>query len=85
MMTIMEEIILKNFDKPDEIRKFDKEKYEKLREKYHANGKFMDVYDKITYRSESKNRKIKTIRSQLFTFFGRRYLEQINKNNFELI
>ena len=45
----------------------------------------MDVYDKITYRSESKNRKIKTIRSQLFTFFGRRYLEQINKNKEKLI
>ena len=28
MMTIMEEIILKNFDKPDEIRKFDKGQFE---------------------------------------------------------
>jgi len=27
-MTIMEEIILKNFDKPDEIRKFDKGQFE---------------------------------------------------------
>ena len=27
-MTIMEEIILKNFDKPDEIRKFDKGRFE---------------------------------------------------------
>ena len=73
------------FNYDDFWNHFDKEKYEKLREKYHANGKFMDVYDKITYRSESKNRKIKTIRSQLFTFFGRRYLEQINKNKEKLI
>ena len=28
MKTIMEDIILKNFDKPDEIRKFDKGKFE---------------------------------------------------------
>ena len=28
MMTIMEEIILKNFDEPDEIRKFDKGQFE---------------------------------------------------------
>ena len=28
MMTVMEEIILKNFDKPDEIRKFDKGQFE---------------------------------------------------------
>ena len=32
MMTIMEEIILKNFDKPDEIRKVDKGLFEIVKE-----------------------------------------------------
>ncbi len=73
------------FDYNDFWNHFDKEKYEKLRKKYHADGKFMDVYDKITYRSKAKNRKIKTIRSQLFTFFGKNYLSQINKNKEKLI
>ena len=73
------------FNYDDFWNHINKQKYEKLRKKYHAHGKFKDVYDKITYRSEAKKRKIKTIRSQLFTFFGRRYLEQINKNKEKLI
>ena len=64
---------------------FDKGKYERLRKKYHADGKFMDVYEKITYKSKAKNKKIETLRSQLFTFFGKRYLSQINKNKGRLI
>ena len=45
----------------------------------------MDIYDKITYRSKTKNKKILTLRSQLFTFFGKKYLAQINKNKGRLI
>ena len=64
---------------------FDKEKYENLRKKYHADKKFMDVYDKITYRSKAKGRKVGTFRSDLFTFFGKMYLKQINNNKRKLI
>ena len=64
---------------------FDKEKYENLRKKYHSYNKFMDVYDKITYRSKAKGRKVSTFRSDLFTFFGKIYLNQINNNKKKLI
>ncbi len=64
---------------------FDKEKYENLRKKYHADKKFMDVYDKITYRSKAKGRKVSTFRSDLFRFFGKMYLKQINNNKRKLI
>ena len=40
---------------------------------------------KLRSKTRIINRKIKSIRSQLFTFFGRRYLEQINKNKEKLI
>ena len=64
---------------------FDKEKYDKIRKKYHATNNFMDIYDKITYRHTSKKIAKKTLRSKLFTFFGKRYLRQINKNKRRLI
>ena len=64
---------------------FSKEKYDKLREKYYANERFMDIYEKITYRNDSRKRSKKTMRSKLFTFFGKQYLKQINKNKEKLI
>ena len=64
---------------------FDKERYEQLRIKYHANEKFMDIYEKITYRNDSKKIANNTLRSKLFTFFGKGYLKQINKNKKKLI
>ncbi|MEC8671158.1 MAG: hypothetical protein VXX84_00155, partial [Candidatus Thermoplasmatota archaeon] len=64
---------------------FSKEKYDKLREKYNAKERFMDIYEKITYRNNSKKRSKKTMRSKLFTFFGKQYLKQINKNKEKLI
>ena len=62
-----------------------KEKYDKLREKYNAKERFMDIYEKITYRNDSRKRSKKTMRSKLFTFFGKQYLKQINKNKEKLI
>ena len=73
------------FDYNDFWNHFDKEKYNNLRKKYFAETKFMNIYDKITYRSESKKRKVGNLRSQLFTFFGKNYLNQINKNKEKLI
>ena len=64
---------------------FSKEKYDKLREKYYAKERFMDIYEKITYRNDSRKRSKKTMRSKLFTFFGKQYLKQINKNKEKLI
>jgi len=64
---------------------FDKNKYDKLREKYHASSNFMDIYEKITYRNESKKIAKNTLRSKLFTFFGKGYLRQINMNKKKLI
>ena len=45
----------------------------------------MDIYEKITYRNDLKKRSKKTMRSKLFTFFGKQYLKQINKNKDKLI
>jgi Delta24-sterol reductase len=70
-----------HFTYEDFWNRFDKEQYEKLRKKYHADIKFMDIYDKITYRSTNKKTKKKGLRSKLFTFFGKKYLKSIKKNN----
>ena len=64
---------------------FDKKNYDKLRKKYHADTNFMDVYEKITYRNDSRKVANNTLRSKLFTFFGKGYLRQINKNKEKLI
>ena len=64
---------------------FDKNKYDQLRKKYHANSNFMDIYEKITYRNDSKKIAKNTLRSKLFTFFGKGYLRQINMNKKKLI
>ncbi len=73
------------FDYDEFWQHFDKEKYNNLRKKYHASGNFMDIYDKITYRNNSKKVVKNTLRSKLFTFFGKGYLRQINKNKKRLI
>jgi hypothetical protein len=73
------------FDYDDFWTHFDKEKYDRIREKYHAKNNFMDIYDKITYRDTSKKITKNTLRSKLFTFFGKGYLRQINKNKKRLI
>jgi len=73
------------FDYDDFWKHFDKEKYDKIRKKYHAKNNFMDIYDKITYRDTSKKIAKNTLRSKLFTFFGKGYLRQINKNKKRLI
>ena len=61
---------------------FDKGKYESIRKKYHAQNNFMDIYDKINYRNKVKKN---DLRSKLFTFFGKKYLKQINNNKDKLI
>ena len=38
---------------------FDKGKYENIRKKYHADGNFMDIYDKINYRNKVKKNNVK--------------------------
>ena len=63
-------------------KQFDQKKYENIREKYHAKGNFMDIYEKINYRNKKKKN---NLRSQLFTFFGKRYLKQINSNQEKLV
>ena len=73
------------FDYDEFWQHFNKEKYDNLRIKYHANGNFMDIYEKITYRNDTKKIAKKTLRSKLFTFFGKGYLRQINKNKKRLI
>ena len=49
---------------------------------YKADDKFMDIYDKINYRNKIKK---DDLRSKLFTFFGKKYLKQINNNKDKLI
>ena len=73
------------FDYDEFWQHFDKEKYDKIRNKYHANNNFMDIYEKITYRNNSRKIAKNTLRSKLFTFFGKKYLKQINKNKKRLI
>ena len=73
------------FDYKECWNHFDKVRYDKLREKYYANKRFMDIYEKITYRNKVVNIAKKTLRSKLFTFFGKGYLKQINKNKKKLI
>jgi hypothetical protein len=63
-------------------KQFDQNKYENIREKYHAKDNFMDIYDKINYRNKIKKRNLK---AQLFMFFGKKYLKQINNNKDRLI
>ena len=63
-------------------KQFDQTKYEKIREKYHAKGNFMDIYEKINYRNINKK---ESLRSKLFIFFGKKYLKQINNNKDKLI
>jgi len=70
------------FTYEDFWNQFDKEKYENIRKKYHAHNNFMDIYDKINYRNKVKKN---DLRSKLFTFFGKKYLKQINKNKDKLI
>jgi hypothetical protein len=70
------------FTYEDFWNQFDKEKYESIREKYHAKNNFMDIYDKINYRNKVKKN---NLRSKLFTFFGKKYLKQINNNKDKLI
>ena len=70
------------FTYEDFWNQFDKEKYDKIRKKYNADGNFMDIFDKMNYRNKIKK---KNIRSELFQFFGKRYLKQINNNKDTLI
>ena len=70
------------FTYEDFWNQFDKEKYESIRKKYHADGNFMDIYDKINYRNKVKKN---NLRSKLFKSFGKRYLKQINNNKHTLI
>ena len=70
------------FTYDDFWNQFDKAKYDKIRKKYDAEGNFMDIFDKINYRSKTKK---KNIRSELFQFIGKRYLKQINNNRDKLI
>ena len=70
------------FTYEDFWNQFNKEKYDKVRKKYSAEGNFMDIFDKINYRSKTKK---KNIRSELFQFIGKRYLKQINNNRDKLI
>ena len=70
------------FTYDDFWKQFNKQKYENIRKKYHADKNFMDIYDKINYRNKEKKG---NLRSKLFTFFGKKYLKQINKNKDTLI
>ena len=47
-----------------------------------GDDNFMDIYDKINYRNKIKK---DDLRSKLFTFFGKKYLKQINNNKDKLI
>ena len=73
---------IKDFTYEEFWKQFDQEKYEYIRKKYHAKGNFMDIYEKINYRNEVQKN---NIRSQLFMFFGKKYLKQINNNKEKLI
>ena len=47
---------------------------------YYKN--FMNIFDKINYRDKIQK---KNFRSELFKFFGKKYLKQINSNKKKLI
>jgi hypothetical protein len=72
------------FTKEEFWNHFDQKKYNKLRETYHAENNFMDIYEKIVYRSGETETK-QTFRGKLFTFFGKKYLKHIKKNSKYLI
>ena len=70
------------FTSEDFWNQFNKDKYDSLRRKYHAEKNFMNIFDKINYRHKTQK---KNLRSELFKFFGKGYLKQINNNKDTLI
>tara|TARA_B100000686_G_scaffold348593_1_gene440018 strand:- start:198 stop:1694 length:1497 start_codon:yes stop_codon:yes gene_type:complete len=70
------------FTYEDFWNQFDKNKYDSLRETYHADKNFMNIFDKMNYRNKTKK---DNLRSKLFKFFGKKYLKQINNNKDRLI